>query len=413
MIPYKKFILSNGLKVVIHEDHSVPLVAVNILYNVGSKDENPGKTGFAHLFEHLMFGGSVNIPSYDEPLQRVGGENNAFTSPDITNYYIQVPAINIETAFWLESDRMMGLPLNSRVLDIQKKVVIEEFKQRYLNQPYGDIWLKIRPVAYKRHPYGWATIGKDISHIENATLEDVKEFYHRFYHPANAILSVAGDISFQECQSLTEKWFGEIESHDHNNRNLPSEPQQNAGRFLELTAEVPLDALYKVYHMPGRLEESFYSSDFLSDILGRGKSSRLYLKLVKEKKIFNSLNSYITGSDDPGLLVISGKVNEEYTLAQADEAVQELINEFLSSGPSGKELNKIKNQAESAYALAEVEILNKAMNLAYFYNLGDPELYNLELDKIRKVSEDEIRTAAGQILRRENCSTLYYHAEKK
>ncbi len=413
MIPYKNYVLSNGLKVVIHEDHSVPLVAVNILYNVGSKDENPGKTGFAHLFEHLMFGGSVNIPSYDEPLQRVGGENNAFTSPDITNYYIQVPAINIETAFWLESDRMLGLPLNQKVLDVQKKVVTEEFKQRYLNQPYGDIWLKIRPLAYQKHPYRWATIGKDISHIENASLEDVKSFYKKFYHPANAVMAVSGDISYAECKRLTEKWFGEIERNDTNIRKLMPEPDQTSGRFLELTADVPLDALYKVYHMPGRLEKDFYPSDFLSDILGRGKSSRLFLKLVKEKKIFNSLNAYITGSDDPGLLVISGKVNEEYNLRQADTALKELIIEFTSRGPSEMELKKIKNQAEAAYALAEVEILNKAMNLAYFYNLGDPELYNLELEKIQKVEADEILNAARQILRQDNCSTLYYHAEKK
>jgi len=412
MILYEKFTLTNGLKVVVHEDHSVPLVAVNVLYNVGSKDEEPEKTGFAHLFEHLMFGGSQNIPSYDEPLQKVGGENNAFTSPDITNYYIQIPAINVETAFWLESDRMFGLTLNQKVLDVQKKVVIEEFKQRYLNQPYGDTWLKIRPLAYTKHPYQWATIGKDISHIEDATLEDVHNFYSKFYGPSNAILSIAGDITFPKAKSLIEKWFGDIEGGKENNRNIPKEPEQNRSRFLEISANVPLDAIYKVYHMPGRLEKDYYATDFLCDVLGRGKSSRFYKKLIKENKIFSTLDSYITGSDDPGLLVISGKVREDYSLAQADESITELIEDLKIDEPTDQELYKIKNQAESAFALAEVEILNKSMNLAYFYNLGDPSHYNLELEKIMEVTREALTGIAKQVLRKENCSTLYYHAEK-
>ena len=413
MIPFHNFILPNGLKVVVHEDHSVPLVAVNILYNVGSRDEDPEKTGFAHLFEHLMFGGTVNIPEYDEPLQKVGGENNAFTTPDITNYYIQIPSHNVETAFWLESDRMHGLALNQKVLDVQKKVVTEEFKQRYLNQPYGDAWLKLRPLAYSRHPYRWATIGKEIRHIEEASLEYVKSFYNKFYDPGNAILSVAGDISAEETERLANKWFGEIKSNGIYSRALDKEPQQNAYRFEEVYAPVPLNALYKVYHMPGRLEKGFYAADFLSDIFGQGKSSRLYLELVKNHKIFNSINAYITGSDDPGLLVISGKINDEFSLEDADKAINAVIDELTDNGPSDTEIMKIKNQNESAFALAEVEILNKAMNLAYFYNLGDPELYNNELNRILDVSTEDVAEAGREILRNTNCSTLYYHAGKK
>ena len=293
MIHYENFSLSNGLRVVVHEDHATPLAAVNILYNVGSKDEDADKTGFAHLFEHLMFGGSVNIPSYDEQLQKVGGENNAFTSPDITDYYIQLPTINIETAFWLESDRMLSLSFNQKSLEVQRKVVVEEFKQRYLNQPYGDVWLKLRPLAYTVHPYMWATIGKEIRHIEDATMEDVKGFFRKFYHPSNAILSVAGDISITDVRKLAEKWFGPIPAGEVYHRNLPYEPKQVEARHMSVNSKVPLDAIYKVYHMPGRLEDDYYPVDFLSDILGKGKSSRLYSKLVKEKQVFNSLSALV------------------------------------------------------------------------------------------------------------------------
>jgi zinc protease len=410
MIHFEKFNLPNGLRVLVHEDHATPLVAVNILYNVGSKDEEPGKTGFAHLFEHLMFGGSVNIPSYDEQLQKVGGENNAFTSPDITNYYIQLPSINIETAFWLESDRMLSLSFNPKSLDVQRKVVIEEFKQRYLNQPYGDVWLKIRPLAYSVHPYRWATIGKEISHIEEATMEDVKAFFGKFYHPSNAILSVAGDISAEEVRILSEKWFGPIPAGEVYHRNLPKEPKQEAPRHISVNAKVPLDAIYKVYHMPARLDEGYYSADFLGDMLGKGKSSRLYRKLIKERQVFNSLNAYVTGSDDPGLLVISGNLNQGYTPEQGDNAINELIDEMVMNGPAPSELEKIKNQAEAGFAFAEVEILNKSMNLAYFANLGDPEWYNREMDRIREVTLEKVRNSAAQILVKNNCSTLHYHA---
>jgi predicted Zn-dependent peptidase len=410
MIDFETFQLKNGLQVIIHPDRSVPLAVVNVLYNVGSRDEDPEKTGFAHLFEHLMFGGSVNIPSYDEPLQLVGGENNAFTNTDITNYYIQLPSANLETAFWLESDRMLGLAFSEQSLDVQKKVVVEEFKQRYLNQPYGDVWLKLRPAAYRVHPYQWPTIGKDITHIENATLEDVKSFFRKYYHPANAILSVAGDVLPSEIIKLAEKWFGPIDGQASYTRNLPVEPVQHSPRFLEEIARVPVDALYKVFHMPGRMDPFFHESDFISDILGNGKSSRLYQKLIKEKKIFNSLDVYLTGSDDPGLLVISGKMGEGISLETGNQEVEMALDEFRNLGPTPDELEKVKNQAEAGFSFNEVELLNKAMSLAYFSNLGDPALYNLEPDKIRGITLEGVRETARKVLNPDNGTTLFYRA---
>ena len=408
MINYQHFTLKNGLQVYLHEDKTTPIAAVNILYNVGSKDEDQNKTGFAHLFEHLMFGGSKNIPSYDEPLQRVGGENNAYTTPDITNYYITLPVANIETAFWLESDRMMSLSFDPEVLETQRKVVIEEFKQRYLNQPYGDVWLKLRPTAYQVHPYRWATIGKDISHIERATMQDVKDFFHKFYIPNNAILAVAGNIDIQRLKYLAEKWFGDIPAGESYKRNLPAEPVQNEARFIETTGDVSSNAIYKVYHMAARNQPDYFSTDLLSDILGRGKSSRLYNQLVKEKKIFNSVNSYITGSVEPGVLVIHGNLNEGVSLEEGDQAIQGIIEELKDKKINDKELSKVKNQAESTLVFSEVELLTRVMNLAYAAMLGDASLVNTESKKIQEVQEDHILKVAQQILVPENGTTLYY-----
>lgn len=412
MIDYQHFTLDNGLKVYVHQDTATPLATVNILYNVGSRDEEEDKTGFAHLFEHLMFGGSKNIPSYDEPLQRVGGDNNAFTNTDITNYYITLPSINLETAFWLESDRMMSLSFHPKVLEVQRKVVIEEFKQRYLNQPYGDIMLKLRPLAYQKHPYQWNTIGKDISHIENATLEDVRAFFYKFYLPNNAIMVVAGNVTYEMVKQLSEKWFGSIPSGKDYERKLPQEPPQQEQRMLEMEAAVPLDALNKAYHIPGRLHPDYHAADLLSDVLGRSKSSRLYQQLVKEQKIFNSINAYVTGSVDPGLLIITGKVNKEYSLEEADKAV-EVVMEALKSAPIDEpELGKVKNQAESTLIFSEVELLNRAMNLAYGALLGNPDLINQEPEKIQQVTVDDIQRMANTLLVAENSSTLYYKARK-
>lgn len=408
MIEYSSFVLDNGLKVFVHEDHTTSIAALNILYDVGSKDEVVTKTGFAHLFEHLMFGGSKHIPSYDEALQKAGGENNAFTSPDITNYYITIPANNIETAFWLESDRMMSLSFDPKVLEVQRSVVIEEFKQRYLNQPYGDVWLKLRPLAYKEHSYKWATIGKEISHIEEATMDDVRDFFYAYYLPNNAYMVVAGNVTLEQVKQLSEKWFGPIPSGTRRKRNIPSEPKQTAARFEQTEAKVPLDALYKTYHMGGKLAPDFYATDLVSDILGRGKSSRLYDKLVQEKKMFSSLNAYIMSSVDPGLLVIDGKLSKGVQLKDADDAVSELIAKFSQQEFSEKELNKVKNQAESTLLFGEVEVLNRAMNLAYAAMLGDPEIVNREAENIQKVTTEDISRVAKTVLQPENCSTLFY-----
>ena len=411
MIHYENFELSNGLHVFVHEDSNTQIAVVNILYNVGSRDESESKTGFAHLFEHLMFGGSANIASYDEPLQKVGGENNAFTTPDITNYYLTVPANNLETGFWLESDRMISLSFDAAVLEVQRNVVIEEFKQRYLNQPYGDAWLKLRPLAYKTHTYKWATIGKDISHIQHATMEDVKDFFYRFYTPQNAILVVAGNVKTGEVEKLAKKWFGPIPSGEKYMRKLQPEPPQEGKRTLMHEAVVPLDSIFMAYHMCDRLDDAYYTSDLVSDILGRGKSSRLYDRLVKSEKLFSSVEAYITGSFDPGLLVIHGNLNPGFSLEDGEEAIQNIVSEFLSKGTQNEELEKVKNQAESALIFSEVELLNKAINLAVGAVMGNPDLINEEPEKIRSISEDQLLHTAKKILQPSNCSVLYYKSK--
>lgn len=408
MINFQHFELDNGLRVFVHPDHDTPMAVLNVLYDVGSRDEEENKTGFAHLFEHLMFGGSVNIPNYDEPLQRVGGDNNAFTSPDITNYYITVPAVNLETAFWLESDRMLSLSFDPKVLEVQQSVVIEEFKQRYLNQPYGDVMLKLRPLAYKVHPYRWPTIGQEISHIEDATMADVKGFFGKHYLPNNAILVVAGNVTLEEVRRLSEKWFGPIPAGIRPERNLPAEPEQKEKRLIETEAEVPSDALYMAFHMPGRMDTLYHASDLMGDILGRGKSSRLYASLVEEKKLFNSLSAYVTGSVDPGLLMIEGKTNHGVGLEAAEAAVWELIHNFKKEAFSETELSKVKNKAESTLVFSELELLNRAMNLAFAVNLGNPNLVNVEGELIQGVKREEVMAQADKILKEENASVLRY-----
>lgn len=411
MISFSEFTLDNGLRVIVHEDPSVQIAVVNVLYDVGSRDEDPNKTGFAHLFEHLMFGGSKNIPNYDEPLQLVGGENNAFTSTDITNYYLSVPAANIETGFWLESDRMLGLSFDPHVLEVQRKVVIEEFKQRYLNQPYGDVWLKLRPLAYQTHPYRWATIGKEISHIENATLDDVSRFFYTHYVPNNAILVVAGHVTLPQVKRLAEKWFGPIPKGNERTRHLPQEPKQTQKRVQHLEARVPANALYKTWHMGGRFDADYYASDLLSDVLSRGQSSRLYQKLVQEKEIFTSISSFVTGTIDPGMWVVSGRVREGIALEQAEHEVDEVIRELISAPIEATELEKVKNQAEASLAFGEVDVLNRAMNLAFAKLSGNAGLVNEEGARIQQVTAEQLQAVAAATLREDNASVLYYHAK--
>lgn len=412
MIVFDTFTLENGLKVIVHEDPTVQIAAMNILYDVGSRDELSSKTGFAHLFEHLMFGGSINIPSYDEPLQQVGGENNAFTNTDITNYYLTLGADNIETGFWLESDRMLSLSFDPKVLEVQRKVVIEEFKQRYLNQPYGDVWLKLRPLAYQVHPYQWATIGKEISHIEQATMEDVRDFFYSHYLPNNAILVVAGNVKTEKIKALSEKWFGSIPAANKRTRNLPVEPKQQQKRIMEVRADVPAEALYKAYHMPGRFDVDFHAADLTSDVLGRGDSSRLYQKLVKEKQIFNSISCFTMGTIDPGLIVINGRVKQGVELKEAEKELDEVVANYMIHGASDLEVEKVKNQALSTIEFGEVELLNRAMNLAFSALSGDAGLVNRERTLINEVSLQDINRMSRQIFNEENASVLYYYSNK-
>ncbi len=410
MVSYNRFTLANGLRVLVHEDFTTPMAVVNILYDVGARDENPQQTGFAHLFEHLMFGGSVNIPSYDEPLQRVGGENNAFTSNDITNYYITLPAANIETAFWLESDRMLSLAFSEKSLEVQKNVVCEEFKQRYLNQPYGDVWLKLRPLVYKKHPYQWATIGKDLSHIEHAKMDDVKAFFKKHYVPSNAILVVGGAVSTADAKELAEKWFGNIPAAPKPVRNLPVEPEQTDEQREVINADVPLNAIYTVFHSPGRKEQGYYETDLISDILSRGNASRLHVNLIKNKKLFSEINAHSTGSMDPGLFIIEGKPVKGVTMEDAEAAIWEEIEQLKNQLVPENELTKVKNKIESTMVFSEMNLLDKAMNLATFELLGNASDLNKETERFMAVTAEDIKQRANSIFRKENSTTLYYLA---
>lgn len=411
MIHYDRFVLSNGLRVIVHEDASTPMACINILYDVGARDEDPERTGFAHLFEHLMFGGSVNIPNYDAPIQQAGGENNAFTNNDITNYYLSLPAQNLEIGFWLESDRMLSLAFSEKSLEVQRNVVIEEFKQRYLNQPYGDEWLLLRPLAYTTHPYRWATIGKEIKHIEEAKMEDVKDFFSRFYCPTNAIMVVAGNVKTDNVKALAEKWFGPIPSGTKPARNIPAEPHLSEPRFLRVERDVPANAIHKVYHMVARGDQRYNAQDLLSDVLGRGTSSRFYRNLIQGKTLFKDLSAYVSGNADPGLFVISGKLKEGVAFEDADAAICAEIDAIIQEGVSADELEKVKNKAESTLVFGEMGALNKAMNLAFAELMGDANLVNLEQERIRAVTAEAIQREATAVLHPNNCSTLYYAAK--
>lgn len=412
MIDFEKVTLGNGLTVIAHRDSSSPLAAFNLLYKVGARNESPDKTGFAHLFEHLMFSGSANVPSFDEPLQMAGGENNAFTNNDYTNYYETLPKENIETAFWLESDRMFGLNINEQSLAVQKNVVVEEFNQRYLNQPYGDLWLLLRKLAYKEHPYQWPTIGKETSHITNATLDDVRSFYQRFYCPNNAILSVTGDFDARYVFDLAEKWFGDLPAHAIDGGAIPQEPIQTEPRLLEVEREVPSSALYKVYHMCDRLGNSYHATDMLSDILSNGRSSRLYRNLVQERRLFTEINAYLSGDVDPGLFVFSGKLSDGVSFDAAEAAIAEEIDRVLNEKITDYELDKVKNKYEASIVFGETSILNKAMNLGYYEMLGDAATINTEVDRYRSVTADDIVRTAAALLSENNASTLRYIAKK-
>ena len=411
MIQFNRFVLNNGLRVLVHEDHSTPMAVVNVMYDVGSRDEDENKTGFAHLFEHLMFGGSINIPDYDEPLHKAGGENNAYTTNDITNFYCQLPAENIETAFWLESDRMLSLAFSEKSLEVQRKVVCEEFKEHYINKPYGDMWHKMRALAYTKHPYRWMTIGKELSHVENANITDVKNFFFKHYRPINAIIVVAGKVNTENIKVLVEKWFGDIPMGEKYNRNLPQEPKQQKATILDVTADVPLDAFMKTWHMPGRLDKEYYITELIAEILGGGASSRLYQSLIKEKQMFSSLDCHHFGTVEPGLLAIEGKLVKGIKMKDAEDAVQEEIEKIKTTFISDIELQKIKNKTESVIAFEDMSVMNRANSLALYELLGDANLMNTELEKYHAITIDDIKNYSQQLFDENNSNTLHYYSK--
>lgn len=410
MIQVNRHTLANGLRIVHCEDNSTQMVALDILYNVGARDESPEHTGFAHLFEHLMFGGSVNIPDYDTPVQNAGGENNAWTNNDITSYYITLPHQNVETGFWLESDRMLSLDFNPQSLEVQRQVVIEEFKQRNLNQPYGDAPHLIREMAYLTHPYRWPTIGKEISHIANATLEEVKTFFYKHYAPNNAILAVTGHITFDETVRLAEKWFGPIPARVIAERDLPKEQPQTSIRRKTVERHVPVSALYMSFHTCDRLHADYHVFDMLTDLLANGRSSRLIINLVRKRQLFTSIDAYITGSVDDGLLIINGKPATGVSLETAEKAVWEELDALKTEPVSEQEIEKVKNRFESEQIFSNTNYLNVATNLAYHELIGHAEDINREVGKYRSITARQVCDVATRALVPSNCSVLYYKA---
>lgn len=407
-IDFHKFTLGNGLTVLVHERTDTQLAAVNILYRVGARNESPGKTGFAHLFEHLMFEGSVNIPAYDKPLQKTGGDNNAFTTNDITNYYLTLPADNIETAFWLESDRMLSLAFTKEGLEVQRKVVVEEFRQRYLNQPYGDVMHILRPLIYKKHPYRWPTVGIEPSHIENATLKDVRDFFFSWYAPNNAILTVAGNVKTKEIERLAKKWFGPIEKRSIKKQNIPAEPEQKKYKKKVVKKDVPYDALFMAFKMPGRLHPDFHACDLLSDILGSGRSSRLWKKLAVKKPWFSDISSYISGSDDTGFILIEGYLNENIRIEDAEKEIWKIIEELKTGKISEREAGKVVNKAESTTLFHTMGVAQIALTLAIYESLGDASLINKEHLNFRSVTNKKLTDAARKYLTKQNACVLHY-----
>lgn len=408
MIDFYKFSLPNGLRVVIHEDFSTPFVATNLLYDVGARDESPNKTGLAHLFEHLMFEGTHEVKDFDEPIQRAGGENNAFTNSDTTNFYNVVPAKNLETALWLESNRMFDLNLNQEALELQKKVVIEEFYETCLNQPFGDAWHHLSALAYKIHPYQWPTIGRTPEHISQFTLEDIKVFYDQYYYPGNAILSISGPVKARKAEQLVFKWFGSLPESKGSPKNIPTEPKQFSKAIQSEDGKTPVDALFMAFKMPKRMDAQFYAVDVLSDILASGDSSRLYSRLLKEKKLFNSIDAYVTGSIDPGLLVIEGRPSKGIELERAEREIWNILEELKVHQLSNRELDKVKNKINTHLSLSELSSVNKAINLGFYELLGDAAIINQEYDYYNEVTAEQVQSCAKDLFEETSCSVLQY-----
>jgi len=397
--------------VIVHEDATTPFVVVNVIYDVGARDEDPSRTGFAHLFEHLMFGGSKNVPQFDRPLELAGAKNNAFTNSDVTNYYDIIPKENVDTALWLESDRMGFLNIDQHALDVQRKVVVEEFKERYLTKPYGEVWHHLRDMAYTKHTYRWPTIGLETSHIEEAQLGDVRDFFEEYYHPGNAILVLAGNITEEEARTKAEHWFGDLMAGKANQRNLPEEPEQREARRREVKADVPLNAIYIAFPMPARLEKGYYECDLISDLLSNGQSSRLFRKLVKESQLFSSIHAYIMGSFDRGLFVVEGKPMKGVTQEAAEAAIWEELEKLKSNPPSERELAKVKNKVEANLVYQRMQPMNKALALAFFEVMGDLEGVNKEHERYQSVTVDEAQAMAQTLFKKEKSNTLWWLAQ--
>ncbi len=412
MIAFERIVLENGLTVIIHEDFSTPMVAVNVVYNVGSKHEDPNHTGFAHLFEHLMFGGSKHIPDFDTPIQDAGGENNAFTNTDLTNFYEVLPAQNVETALWLESDRMLQLRFSKKSLNTQKKVVIEEFKETCLNEPYGDMWHHLSALCYTHHPYQWPTIGKHLDHIADATIDQVAVFFEQYYKPENAVVVLAGNITISKGFELVQKWFGDIPKGNFKKNAIEVEPVQSTPRQKVLTQNVPHEAIYQGYHMGTRLSDSYYACDLLSDVLANGRSSRFYQKLYKEQQLFSTIDAFISGTTDPGLFIIEGKTMPSISIDQAKDAIRTELNILQNDKIPDRELTKLKNAVESSLTFSEVSALNKAISLAYFEVLGDANLINEEAKRYQEITADDLRDTAQNVFKSENCSEVIYFQQK-
>ena len=412
MIPYTKKILPNGLTVVVNRDRASKLAAVNILYKVGARNEDPRRTGFAHLFEHLMFRGTREIPNFDLPVQMASGDNNAFTNNDYTDFYITLPKDNLETALWLESDRMEGLDITPAKLEAEKKVVIEEFRQRYLNQPYGDQTMLLRALAYKVHPYRWAAIGLTTDHIAEATLEDVEAFYRTHYRPSNAVLSISADIEEERMLELAEKWFAPLADRPADAAPIPQEPAQTEARREEVERDVPAPTVTVAYHMGGRTDAGFYTADLVSDLLAGGDSGRLYTHLVKERRLLSSVNAYVTGDVDPGLFVFTGQLLPGVTPGEAEAAFRKEIETLQTASAAAREIEKVKNKFEANTLFGELNVMNKAMNLGFYEMLGDLALINREVGLYRAVGDDDIRSFSSRTFRPENSSTLIYNTKK-
>ena len=411
MISYITHTLNNGLSVLLHEDADTPLVTINLLYKVGARNESPSRTGFAHLFEHLMFGGTKAVPDFDRVVNQLGGEANAFTNNDFTNYYLTVPATHLEEALQLEADRMRGPLFTQHALEVQRKVVTEEYNQRYINQPYGDMWLILRPLCYDVHPYRWCTIGADIRHVQEAPLEEVEAFFHRYYNPNNALMAIAGNIHAEKTLKLVERLFGSIANHSEIPVNLDDtlqEPEPIEARRQTIYRNVPTAAITKAYLMSDRLNADFYCYDLISDVLSNGQSSRFYNDLVKRQGLFSEVNAYITGDVDKGLFVCNARLCEGINVEVAEAAIDDALQQMVEEAVPQHELQKVVNKYESTFAFSQYKAADRAQSLCYYHMLGHIEWVNSEPSNYYPIRPEDLQRVAAKCFQSHRSRTLVY-----